>query len=96
MDALGLQVKNSAQVKSIDEHGLDFMGLVFHGHSITLRKRIERKLRGSALCFERNKDEKSYRSLASYYGWTTELTEGGRLWKRVVGKTLRQCFEEVA
>mgnify|MGYP003370324341 CR=1 FL=1 len=96
MDALGLRVKNSAQVKSIDEHGLDFMGLVFHRYSITLRKRIERRLRSATLRFETCKDEKSYRSLASYYGWTTELTDGRRFWKRVVGRPLKQCLEEVA
>lgn len=96
MDTLGLQVKNSAQAKSIDEYGLDFMGLVFHRHSITLRKRIERRFRSAARRFKTHKDEKSYRSLASYYGWTTELTDGRRFWKRVVGRALRQCFEEAS
>lgn len=92
--SIDLTIKPTAQVYPIDSFGLDFMGFVFHRESITLRKRIERGFRSSINNFNVSPEEKIYASIAAYYGWTTELTQGYKLWKRVVKRTLKDCLYE--
>lgn len=92
--AMGLSVKGDLQVFPVERHGIDFMGFVVRRRTVLLRKRIERSFRSSARKFRASPSEKTYSSLASYYGWTKSVSRGGLLWKRVVGKPLKTCLEE--
>lgn len=90
---LGLSVKDDAQVFPVERHGLDFMGFVVTRTTVRIRKRIERSFRKAARRFAERPCVDAYRSLVSYYGWSTSVPGGGLLWKRVVGKPLASCLE---
>lgn len=91
---LKLTVKNDIQIFPIERGGIDFMGFIVTRDGVKLRKRIERSLRRSIKKFNKTPIEKYYRSIASYYGWTTSLTRGGLLWKRIAKKPLSDYLAE--
>ena len=88
----GLSVKPDLQMHPVECDGVDFMGFVVERRSVRLRKRIERSFRSASLKFSRNPSVKAYASLAAYNGWTQAVSRGGLLWKRVVGRPLKQCL----
>lgn len=86
----GLEVKANAQIFPIERNGVDFMGYVFHRHTTTLRKRIERHLRRAAHLFRKRPDQRHYATLASLYGWSKHITKADTFWMAVVGTPIKQ------
>lgn len=91
----GLEIKKNAQVYPIERNGLDFLGYVFHRHSIRLRKRNERHFRKAVKRFFENPCERTLHPLASYNGEVKWLSHGGRLWNKLCKKPFQQLHQEV-
>lgn len=90
-----LQIKSNAQVFPIERNGIDFLGYVFHRHSIRLRKRNERNFRKAGREFLENPCEETLHPLASYNGELKWTSHGEKLWRKVVKKPLKQLQQEV-
>ena len=90
-----LEIKPTAQVYPIERGGLDFLGYVFHRHSIRLRKRNERNFRKAVRRFNENRCEETLHPLASYHGSIKWTSHGERLWQKLLQKPLKQLQNEV-
>jgi len=90
-----LEIKPSAQVFPIERNGLDFLGYVFHRHSIRLRKRNERNFRKAVRCFNEHPCPKTLHPLESYHGELKWTSHGERLWNKLLHKPLKQLQNEV-
>lgn len=95
---LGLSVKANKQVFPISRPGhLDFLGYVFDGSHIRLRKSIERRLRRLALLYRRRPCLTYAQGLMSYYGWLLWIPRGLWLWNKVTdGLDLQKVIKDAS
>lgn len=91
----GLEIKSNVQIFPIERNGIDFMGYVFHRHEVKLRKQIERDLRRAARRYKEMPSMKHYKSLAAYWGWVKHLSRPMALWNAIVGRPLKELYNEV-
>ncbi len=95
MKKIHLEIKPTAQVYPIERNGLDFLGYVFHRHSIRLRKRNERNFRKAVRRFNENRCEETLHPLASYFGSIKWTSHGERLWNKLLNQPLKQLQRKV-
>lgn len=95
MKKIHLEIKPNAQVYPIERNGLDFLGYVFHRHSIRLRKRNERSFRKACRCFKENRCEETLHPIESYHGLIKWTSHGERLWNKLLNQPLKQLQRKV-
>ena len=95
MKKIHLEIKPTAQVYPIERNGLDFLGYVFHRHSIRLRKRNERSFRKACRRFKENRCEETLHPIESYHGLIKWTSHGERLWNKLLNQPLKQLQRKV-
>lgn len=89
---LGLQVNPDEQIFPNTRGAVEFVGTTFNGHGMRLRKSTERRFRRAARRFLKSNSLRDYKSLASYWGMMVRKPGGGKLWRTLLGKPLRELY----
>ena len=95
MDELKLSLNKNEQIFPRSRGGIDFIGYVFDGNHMRLRKKSERKVRHAVHRFKQSPTRKNYDKLSSYWGMCKRLPAGKKLWSKIAGKPMKQLLEDV-
>jgi RNA-directed DNA polymerase len=82
LQELKLSLKDSSKITHIS-NGLDFLGFVFLGTHVRLRKSIAEGFKASTIKFIRNNDMQNFTSAMSYYGWV-KVSNSYNLWNSCI------------
>ena len=82
LQELKLSLKDSSKVAHIS-NGLDFLGFVFLGTHVRLRKSIAEGFKASTDKFIRNKNVQDFASAISYNGWV-KVSNSYNLWNSCI------------
>lgn len=85
---LNLDVKADIKVRPLSE-GLDFLGFVFHGRYILLRKRIAKSFKKSVKKFRLQPTKAGISSIIGYNGWVV-ASDSYNLWNKYISPKLRE------
>lgn len=82
LQELKLSLKDSSKITHIS-NGLDFLGFIFLGTHVRLRKSIAEGFKASTIKFIRNKGMQNFTSAMSYYGWV-KVSNSYNLWNSCI------------
>lgn len=82
LQELKLSLKDSSKILHIS-NGLDFLGFVFLGTHVRLRKSIAEGFKASTTKFIRNKSTQNFASAMSYNGWV-KVSDSYNLWNSYI------------
>ncbi len=94
MAELKLTLNENEQIFPRSRGGIDFIGYVFDGKHMRLRKKSERKVRHAVHCFKQIPLRQNYDSLSAYWGMCKRLPAGEKLWDKIAGKPIKKIFLE--